>query len=47
MWSRRFWLAVVLGGASARLWLWWVSLGCNDVTSWYKYAASIAANGLA
>ena len=47
MWSRRFWLAVVLGGAAARLWLWWVSLGCNDVTSWYKYAASIAANGLA
>jgi hypothetical protein len=47
MLSRRFWLAVVLGGASARLWLWWVSLGCNDVTSWYKYAESIAANGLA
>ena len=46
MLSRRFWLAVVLGGAAARLWLWWVSLGCNDVTSWYKYAESIAANGL-
>jgi uncharacterized membrane protein YuzA (DUF378 family) len=47
MLSRRFWLAVVLGGAAARLWLWWVSLGTNDVTSWYEYAESIAANGLA
>ena len=46
MLSRRFWLAVILGGAAARLWLWWVSLGCNDVISWNKYAESIAANGL-
>ena len=47
MLSRRIWLAAVLGGAAARLWLWWVSLGTNDVTSWYKYGESIAANGLA
>jgi hypothetical protein len=47
MLSRRIWLAAILGGAAARLWLWWVSLGTNDVTSWYKYGESIAANGLA
>jgi hypothetical protein len=47
MLSRRFWLAVILGGAAARLWLWWASLGTNDVPSWYQYAESIAANGLA
>jgi uncharacterized membrane protein YuzA (DUF378 family) len=46
MLSRRFWFAVVLGGVAARLWLWWVSMGSNDVVSWYEYAESIAANGL-
>jgi hypothetical protein len=33
MLSRRFWLAVILGEAAARLWLWWVSLGTNDPIS--------------
>jgi uncharacterized membrane protein YuzA (DUF378 family) len=47
MLPRRFWLAVILGGAAARLWLWWVSLGSNDVTAWYYYAKCIAADGLA
>lgn len=47
MLSRRFWLAVILGGVAARLWLWWASLGTNDVISWCNYAKSIAASGLA
>jgi|SRR5271157_127209 len=45
--SRRFWLAVVLAGAAARLCLWWISVGSNDVTYWYVHAESIAADGLA
>lgn len=45
--SRRFWLALILGGAATRLWLWWISIGSNDATSWYQYGESIAADGLA
>ena len=45
--SRRLWLAVVLAGAAARLWLWWISQGTNDLVRWYQYGESIATDGLA
>jgi len=45
--SRRFWLAVLFAGAAARLWLWWISIGSNDATYWYRYGQSIVESGLA
>ena len=36
-----------MGGCAARLWLWWISLGTNDLFAWFKFGESIAANGLA
>ncbi len=45
--SRHFWLALILAGAIARIVLWWVSIGSNDVGSWYRFGKSIAAVGLA
>src|SRR6266567_553656 len=45
--SRRFWLALILAGAIARMALWWISIGSNDVTSWRQFGKSIAADGLA
>jgi hypothetical protein len=45
--SRRFWLAVIFAGAAARLWLWWISIGSNDVTYSYRYGQSIVESGLA
>jgi hypothetical protein len=44
--SRRFWLALILVGFVARLWLWWISIGSNDVVTWLQFGASIADNGL-
>ena len=45
--TRPFWLAVILGGAAARLWLWWISIGSNDAVTWRQFGKSIAAVGLA
>ncbi|MBI5083855.1 MAG: hypothetical protein HZB13_04570 [Acidobacteria bacterium] len=45
--TRLFLLALILGGAALRLWLWWVSIGSNDVATWARFGESIAADGLA
>jgi hypothetical protein len=45
--SRPFWLALIIAGAIARIALWWISIGTNDVTSWRQFGKSIATDGLA
>ena len=45
--SHRFWFAAILAGVSARLFLWWFTLGTNDPISWWGYGAFIAEEGLA
>lgn len=39
------WLLVGMG-ILARLWLWWISIGSNDVQNWVSHATRVAENGL-
>jgi len=45
--SPAFWLALILAGFAARLYLWWISIGTNDSINWHEFGSSIASNGLA
>jgi hypothetical protein len=45
--AQRVWLALGLAGGLVRLWLWWASIGCNDVPVWGAHGSALLANGLA
>jgi hypothetical protein len=47
--GRRVWLLLGLGllGAATRLWLWWFTLGSNDVRIWDSHGWRVLAEGLA
>jgi hypothetical protein len=40
-------LGIALLGIAARLWLWWFSIGSNDVRIWNTHALHVLADGLA
>jgi hypothetical protein len=44
--SPAFWLALILAGFAARLYLWWISIGTNDSINWHQFGSSIGSNGL-
>lgn len=43
---RWIWLLLGAVGVAARLWLWWNSLGSNDVYIWMQHAQHLIADGL-
>lgn len=45
--NRRAATVIILLGASARFWLWWISIGSNDAVYWFRFGESIAKIGLA
>ncbi|MEZ5963559.1 MAG: glycosyltransferase 87 family protein [Planctomycetota bacterium] len=44
---RRLWPALIAIGVLARLWLWWTTIGSNDVIGWANHADHVGRLGLA
>ena len=44
--SRRAWLILGIGGVLVRLFLWWFTIGTNDVTFGFKLAPAFASQGI-
>lgn len=45
-WTHWIWLGIGLMGILVRVWLWWTSLGCNDIDNWVLHGRNVLANGL-
>src|SRR6266581_6333922 len=45
--SAWMWFAFGLLGFAPRVWLWWYSIGCNDILLWASHAQSILIVGVA
>src|SRR5690606_32239879 len=44
---RTVWIALLIAGVAVRLFLWWFTVGTNDVATWASHGQNVGARGLA